>query len=98
MYDIVYKKIIQDSIYYYTWWDQKESKLNKLLDKQLLSLLTGDTDKEKQSVGYNIYHWKFTKQLLPKTEPVCSINKMLFSNYFINYKSIISKPIFHPPC
>ncbi len=98
MYDIVYKKIIQDSIYYYTWWDQKESELNNLLDKKLLSMLKNDIGKEKQNIGYNIYHWKFTKQLLPNTEALFTLNRIQFSNYSNNYTSIFLNPIFHPPC
>ncbi len=100
MYDVVYKKIIQDSIYYFTWWDQKESELNNLLDKKLLSMLSGDTNtnKDKQSIGYNVYQWKFTKQLFPHTEALITFNRIQFSNYSINYTSIIPNPIFHPPC
>lgn len=32
MYDVVEKEIRNDSVYYWCWWDKKETKLNKKLD------------------------------------------------------------------
>ena len=56
MYDIVEKQVSKDSIYYWCWWDFKETKLSKQLDNLLARVFQKDTQsKEKQNKIYTFY-------------------------------------------
>lgn len=62
MYDVVKKEIKGDSIYYWCWWDHKETKLNKQLDQMVAFYLGLDDqlqDNQKKVEHYNqslFYH------------------------------------------
>ena len=56
MYDIVEKQNINDSVYYWCWWDFEETKLNKQLRTLLVSVYKNDIPfKKKQSEILDFY-------------------------------------------
>ncbi len=63
MYDIVEKEVRNDTIYYWCWWDHKETALNKQLNK-LLSDVMGQNPqkKEKESQVNKFYASLFCSQ------------------------------------
>lgn len=59
MYDIVYTKIYNDSIFYYCWLDNKETKLNIKL-KKIVSMIWGKDQQNKlHQQLLNYYHSLF---------------------------------------
>ncbi|MCF8298985.1 MAG: hypothetical protein K9J13_15660 [Saprospiraceae bacterium] len=98
MYDIVETEVVNDTIYYWCWLDNRETKLNKQLAKLLINALNADPQrKEKQEylVSYfkslycsNHFIWNHS---IFETEVKPSFN---FLNF---YKSLSSPPSKPPP-
>lgn len=89
MYDVVEKKIINDSVHLWCWWDFKETKLNKQLQSLLTVAFQNDTkttQKKEQVVGF---------YKLMYLQPKFSWNPFVYSSVKIisDYKNIIYQSI-----
>lgn len=89
MYDVVEKKIINDSLHLWCWWDFKETKLNKQLQSLLTVAFQNDTkttQKKEQVFGF---------YKLMYLQPKFSWNPFVYSSVKIisNYKNIIYQSI-----
>lgn len=98
MYDVVEKKFKGDTIYYWCWADNKETKLNKQLDKLLQYALGCNTNnKENQKRLSNFYKSLFFEKFSITTKFYPPINNKQKSICFINYISISNQPTDPPP-
>ncbi|MCC6720869.1 MAG: hypothetical protein IT243_01600 [Bacteroidia bacterium] len=98
MYDVVEKKFKGDTIYYWCWADNKETKLNKQLDKLLLHALGCNTNnKENQKRLSNFYKSLFFEKFSIITQFYPPNKNKQKSICFINYISLSSQPKVPPP-
>lgn len=94
MYDVVEKKIEGDSIYYWCWWDQEETKLEKQLEKLVADALGLDQQnrlKQKQLVNY--FKLLFCPSGFEHQESIVQISE----NYFGSQSDIYTSPLWPPP-
>ena len=98
MYDVVEKKIFKDSTQLWCWWDYKETKLNKQLQRLLVTVFQNDSkSKEKQDQVFKFYKMVYLSSVFDWkpyfVTPFCK--KATFENVF--YKSIPSLISLPPP-
>lgn len=94
MYDVVEKNIKGDSIFYWCWWDDEETKLEKQLENLVANALGVDQQsrlKQKQLINY--FKLLFCPSGLEYQESFAQISK----NYFCNQLVIYSSPLWPPP-
>jgi len=98
MYDIVEKQVSKDSIYYWCWWDFKETKLSKQLDNLLARVFQKDTQsKEKQNKIYTFYKSIYFQPVfswLPFM-PLTNLKKCNF--HFVFYQTKYTQTSSPPP-
>lgn len=98
MYDVVEKKIFKDSTQLWCWWDNKETKLNKQLQRLLVTVFQNDSkSKEKQDQVFKFYKMVYLPSVFDwKPYFVTSFcKKITYGNVF--YKSIPSLIPLPPP-
>lgn len=97
MYDIVEKEIKGDTIYYWCWWDNEETKLNKKLDNLLAYALGKDPKQnENQERLANFYKSLYCEQ--SSVWHLYSIQTtQTIATYEFNYLSISHTPPVPPP-
>jgi len=97
MYDVVETKIFCDSIYYWCWWDHKETELNKQLKNLVTHAFDNNLQKkatQKRLVDFyqSLYHSKTNSfQIL-----ICQTGKETCI-YFFNWQSVSWPPPVPPP-
>ena len=98
MYDIVETINKGDSVFYYCWWDHKETKLNKQLSK-LLSYVLGHDSKNQDNKKRVSQFFKtfFVNQLVNQEFKLINFNQITFKKINLNYKSRYISPPFAPP-
>lgn len=81
MYDIVSKKTIGDTTYFWCWWDSKETALNKQLAK-LTNFIFGNNNKqkEKKETLKNFYKSIYFQELFN------------YKTHLLNLKATLQKP------
>lgn len=98
MYDIVETIDKGDSVFYYCWWDHKETKLNKKLSKLLSYVLGHDSknqdNKKKVSQFFKTF---FVESSIKKDFGIISSKELSFKKIQINYKSRCVSPPYTPP-
>lgn len=98
MYDIVDFKTINNTTYYWCWWDHEETKLNKELD-ELVSFILG-TNRTRKKNQENLQHFLktlfFTKKIethyytyLDFNQPIKQVDE--------KYQDLFSNPTVPPP-
>lgn len=85
MYDVVEKHIEGDSIYYWCWWDHKETKLNKQLDVLVSKALDNEPQRQKKQNQLtdffkNLFFESFTYEL--QTMPKLSSREFNYAEHF----------------
>lgn len=97
MYDIAKMEIKGDTIYYWCWWDYKETELNNKLDN-LLNFVLGHDTKRKESIKLVE---KFYKSLycnpLPDWDNYPSLTLLTSIPFKNNYKTTSYPPPVPPP-
>lgn len=97
MYDIVEVETKKDSIYYWCWWDHKETKLEKRLKSILAFMLDNNPDNKKNQQRFlNFYKSLFHQTHKERNYTKKSIIKNNFS-YVTNYSSLSLSPPTPPP-
>lgn len=97
MYDIVDNKLINDSMYYWCWWDYEETELNKKL-KNLLSYALGHDNKTNESKKQlerfykSLYHQDYNEKKFVVNNCI-----LLKSAYVLFCQKIDYKPLTPPP-
>lgn len=98
MYDVVYKKETTDSLFYWCWWDHKETQLNRQLASITKDLLDSDT-KRKESSSRVAFFFKSlyseNAELLEKFAIEDVQNSFPF--YARDWKSLAHSPPIPPP-
>ncbi len=98
MYDVVEKKILKDSTQLWCWWDYKETKLNKQLQRILVTVFQNDSkSKEKQDQVFKFYKMVYLPSVFDwKPHFDASFcKKAICRNVF--YKSVTSLISLPPP-
>ena len=97
MYDIVETSIHGDTTYYWCWWDNKETELNKQLGKVLNKILgKDDQKKDKESKLTKFYSSLFYCSPFD-WKPLLSLSSKKSSSLVIAYYSIYFPPPSPPP-
>ncbi len=98
MYDIVDTQVSEDSIYYWVWWDHKETKLNKKLDDWVAFVLGNnpknqENQKQLQHILKSLYFTEDTEKL------ALAFIEVKKNFYFKQkyYDSIFHTPLIPPP-
>ena len=98
MYDIVEKVIKGDTIYYWCWWDRRETELNKQLDK-LVARILGNNPQKKDTRDKIVDFYKnlyFSKYLYNSS--ALMQNPTPLHHFFArNFHSIDRQPPVPPP-
>jgi len=95
MYDVVKTKTTNDSISYWCWWDYKETKLNKKLNKIFLGVLEEESEpEEKQKRLTNFY-----RNLYFQNKPIWHSFTSEIDTYkeAVSYSTAYYKSISFPP-
>jgi len=97
LYDVVEEEIKGDTIYYWCWWDYKETELNKKFDNLVTYVLGHDNQrKESQKRIENFYKSLYFK-LLFEWNFFAIQSDQITSFYYNNYRSISFPPPVPPP-
>ncbi len=92
MYDVVEKKITNDSTYLWCWWDHEETKLNKQLQGLLATAFQNDSQtKDKQNDVYKFYNLLFFQ---PEFSWHLFVSTFFSPTIFSQNKKYESVPIF----
>ena len=98
MYDVVEEKIEGDSIFYWCWWDDEETKLEKQLERLVANALGLDQQnqlKQKQLVSY--YRLLFCPSGSEQQESTPQIAENYYSSQLVVYTSPLWPPPTPPP-
>lgn len=98
MYDVVESKIIGDTIYYWSWLDNEETRLNQELAELVTNLLNTDPQKketENQLISFykSLYYSENSSSIL---HPF-AIKQKQRSFYQLSFNSITFPPLTPPP-
>lgn len=97
MYDIVDTQIKGDTTYYWCWWDNEETKLNKQLDELLAYVLGNDPqNKDTQKQLSDFFESLYYFQVIP-TPQVFSQHIKENSHYSFSCITFSSSPPVPPP-
>jgi hypothetical protein len=103
MYDIVKKEISGDSIRYWCWWDQEESKLERQLEKEVWIALGAHPQKKKHEKKWKDFYKKLfcpyrdvLTYIIPLSESK-SLQKMEYTlvTFVRDIPSPPPQPVFH---
>lgn len=98
MYDVVEKKVVNDSIYLWCWWDYKETQLNKKLDKLLAGVYENDSEsKEKQDLVNKFYKSIYFESVFSWFPFIDKYRNTKVSSHFDFYQSLYSNSEVPPP-
>ena len=98
MYDVVESQIRGDSIYYWCWWDYKETKLNKQLDQLVKYATSSDRQsKERTEKLQNLVTLFYFDKTFTLYDFNINESKNIFSRYSINYTTRSISPDTPPP-
>lgn len=96
MYDVVKKKIVNDSVHLWCWWDFEETKLNKQLQSLLTVAFQNDsktTQKKEQAFGfYKLLYFQNEFSWQPFVETQVKRVSFAIENGYQSVPSIISLP------
>ncbi|MFN2429912.1 MAG: hypothetical protein ABR574_07855 [Cryomorphaceae bacterium] len=97
MYDIVETSQKGDTTYFWVWWDNEETELNKKLD-QLVADVFGDNPKNREGQDKLAKFYKNLFRENPKTlEPLLTTVQKQYIPYSENFSSFKSAPPSPPP-
>ncbi len=98
LYDIVEKKIKGDIVYYWCWWDNKETNLNRQLDDLLANVLGKDPkNKENKKRLANFYKSLYYKQFPNWYLFSFTKEQIVVTPYEFSYLTISLPPPIPPP-
>ncbi|WP_299671934.1 hypothetical protein [uncultured Polaribacter sp.] len=98
MYDIVETKEVDHIIYYWCWWDHKETQLNQQLTELVKNIFNQNpqkTQKENQLISF--YNLLFISNYSAFSSSMQLVKTAHFFYYLAPYYSITLKPLFPPP-
>lgn len=97
MYDVVETEVIGDTTYYWCWWDNKETALNKQLDELLAGIMDNNpTQKENNKKLISFYKSLYCSDIEPIVFLPYSENRNLVAANS-NLVAIYSPPTTPPP-
>lgn len=98
MYDIVEKKQVGDTIYYWCWWDHKETKLNLQLYGLINKIIGGneDTQKKQKHLAHYLNSLFYDVPFTWNPHPTETIKKS-FAIYYNHYHFFAFPPKSPPP-
>ena len=96
MYDVVEKKLKNDSIIYWCWWDYEETELNKRLRESLIGLL--QQNQQRKQKEFQLEHY-FKTLYYSENAFSHSLNRgyLILPHFNENLISSFLKPISPPP-
>lgn len=98
MYDIVETQTVGDTTYYWLWWDHYETKLNKQLDKLLVSALGNHPqNKESHKRLFRFFNTLFFVELPQEKHFVTTEAKSSIPGQSVIYHFISDPPPVPPP-
>jgi hypothetical protein len=97
MYDIVETEIKWDTIYYWCWWDNKETKLNKQLDNLLANALENNPIKKDNQKRLTNFYKSLYCQQLPNWHWFSFQTEQMTTDYTSGYLTIFYPPPVPPP-
>lgn len=97
MYDIVEKKIIGDTVYYWCWWDHEETKLNKQLDKLVAYALKNDPNRRENQKRLVHFFKSLYWEQFPDWHAFPSQSEQMITTYGFYYLTISYPPPVPPP-
>ena len=98
MYDVVRTSTQNDTIYYWCWWDQEETRLNQQLNALLADVLEQDEEKKKQHKHLiSFYHSLFCSEISQWQACVFMAKKLPMSFYSLSYSPPFNIPPLPPP-
>ena len=98
MYDIAQKSTQGDSIFYWCWWDHKETKLNQQLNV-LIAFVLGNNQQRKNNLEQlaNFYKSLFYEQFPSKWDLTALQSIKTIKHYKFNFQGISLSPPVPPP-
>ena len=98
MYDVIERKKVGDTTYYFCWWDHKETKLNKQLTALTSEALQHNSERqERQNRLLNYFKSLFLESTLLFGNFNSGRSIQLETNYDNRYTSIAITPPTPPP-
>jgi len=98
MYDIVETRTIGDSVYYWCWWDNEETRLNRQLEELVVKNLNADPVKQDRQDRLNSYFKSLYCSDILRTNPVLPcIELKKNSVYSVSFCSLSISPPSPPP-
>lgn len=97
MYDIVDMKVKGDTIYYWCWWDHKETKLNNQLDGLLAKVLGNNPHRQETENQLTDFFKKLFCENHADKLAVITIHKIKHINYSVEFPTIYHSPPDPPP-
>ncbi len=98
MYDIAETKTINDTTYYWCWWDYEETELNKKLNGLVQTAFGNNpTKQEKQNKLNSFFKSLYFSATIINTKNTATDLKILFVFSNFNYQSLYSSPPVPPP-
>lgn len=99
MYDIVEREYHGDTAYYYCWWDNKETKLNKQLERLLPIAWGHDPIKQKDEANLTVFYKSlyFENIEVYSNTQVPQPEKQLILPYIFNELDLYNSPPVPPP-
>jgi hypothetical protein len=98
MYDVVYKKETGDSLFYWCWWDHKETQLNRQLASLTRILLDSDTKRKESSSRITFFFKSLYSDANKDRERVALEDPLEFHEiYSKSWKSLTLSPPSPPP-
>jgi hypothetical protein len=98
MYDLVEKKSFEDSVYYWCWWDHRETALNKRLTQLVDSLLGNNHQRQKNKErAIDFYSFLFFEELGHHLGNQIKKKEKAKLRYILNYRGLTISPKAPPP-
>jgi len=98
MYDVVYKKETADSLFYWCWWDRKETQLNRQLASLTRILLDSDTKRTENSSRIAFFFKSLFTETTEYIDQVALENPPAFYElYNKHWNSLTTSPPSPPP-
>lgn len=98
MYDVVVSETRGDSIFYWCWWDRKETKLNMQLDNLIAQTMERDPQQKGQQQRLFNFFQDFPQFTYSDKNTEPKYTQLLLSVYTVsNYSAILQPPPDPPP-
>ena len=97
MYDVVESKTEEDTVYYWCWWDNEETELNKQLDDLVAFVLGNDPGRKGSQKQVEDFYKSLYCEPLPDRHMYLSQAEQTTSPYKFSYLAVSYPPPVPPP-